>query len=151
MSRQMTSPVDIREASECSCMRLRRTTRRVTQLYDRRLAEADLTVTQFTILVWLYNRDAPSVGRLAARIGADPTTLNRNLKPLLKRKLVRAKPDPEDRRTHAIFITNAGRAKVHAALPLWRRAQDELAAACGTEATQQLNELLDASYGKLEE
>ena len=145
----MTSSVDIREAAECSCMRLRRTTRRVTQLYDRLLAEADLTVTQFTILVWLYNRDARSVGRLAARIGADPTTLNRNLKPLLKRRLVRTKPDPEDHRTHAIFITETGRKKVHAALPLWRRAQDELAAACGVEATQQLNALLDVSYGKL--
>lgn len=145
----MTDAVDIGEAANCTCMRLRRTTRRVTQLYDHVLEGARLTVTQFTILTFLYNRQARAIGRLARGIGTDPTTLNRNLKPLIKRRLVRSKPDPEDRRTHMVFITAAGRAKLEEALPLWRRAQDELTTLCGLDTTKRLNEALDFSYERL--
>lgn len=141
--------LDIHEAAGCTCMRLRRTTRRATQLYDQALDAAGLTVTQFTILVFLYHRDGRSIGRLAARIGVDPTTLNRNLKPLLRRQLVRSRANREDGRKRAVFITGAGRAKVFEALPLWRGAQDQFAAMCGREATGALNDLLDFSYGRL--
>lgn len=147
----MSDRVDISETAACTCTRLRRTSRRVTQLYDRLLAGADLTLTQFTILVFLYHKDRRSIGGLAARLGTDPTTLNRNLKPLLKRKLVQSKTDPEDRRTHLILLTDIGRAKVGEGMPFWRRAQEQLAAAWGSDETKRLNELLDVFYGRLDE
>ena len=78
--------IDIRAIAQCSCLRLRRTTRRVTQIYDRLLEPAGLTVNQFGLLARLYGanlrREILPIGTLAERVGMDPTTLNRSLKPL---------------------------------------------------------------------
>jgi DNA-binding MarR family transcriptional regulator len=98
--------------------RLRRTARRVTMLYDKWIRSAGLSVAQFMLLVILSFKDGCSIGTLAARADVDPTTLNRNLKPLSKRKLVRIGQSPKDRRVRAVFITEAGWAKIREALPL---------------------------------
>ena len=45
---------DFRRIMECTCMRMRRATRRVTQLYDRALEPAGLTVNQFGLLAYLH-------------------------------------------------------------------------------------------------
>ncbi|HEX9449051.1 MAG TPA: MarR family winged helix-turn-helix transcriptional regulator, partial [Dongiaceae bacterium] len=79
----------LRDITGCTCLGLRRTTRLVTQIYDRHLTPAALTANQFGLLGYLLGAammgvaDGLSIGQLADRLGMDPTTLNRNLKPLL--------------------------------------------------------------------
>jgi DNA-binding MarR family transcriptional regulator len=118
-------------------------------MYDELLAAAELTVTQFTLLVFLCIKDNKPIAVLAARTGLDPTTLNRRLKPLLARKLVRNGADPADRRVRTILLTPAGRAKVQEGLPLWREAQRRIGALCGADTVSTLNDLLDGAYAKL--
>ncbi len=149
----MANPIDIREVSGCTCLRARRTSRRLTQIYDQALKPAGLTVNQFGILAKLHGaslagRSLP-IGALAERLGMDPTTLNRNLKPLAARGLVADRADRKDQRVRAIVITEKGRAKLRAAVPFWRSAQLRVQKALGAEATLALSDLLELAAGKL--
>src|SRR3546814_19892764 len=67
--------------SVCTCFKLRRAARRVTQLYDRHLQPTGLRITQFGLLARL--RVEPlQMTALAERMGMDRTTFNRTLRPL---------------------------------------------------------------------
>jgi DNA-binding MarR family transcriptional regulator len=145
--------IDAREISQCSCLRLRRVTRRITHIYDRLLESAGLTVNQFGLLGRLYGAgqrgELLAIGTLAERVGMDPTTLNRSLKPLEKAGLIANCHDPDDRRVRAVTITDAGKDKLRAAMSYWRQAQTQVEASLGLDTTVALNGLLELSYHKL--
>jgi len=145
--------VDVQEIAGCTCLRLRRASRKLTQIYDRLLGTAGLTVNQFGLLAQLYGADVRSVGlsmgTIADRLGLDPTTLNRNLKPLHLHGLVKDAVDAADRRVHIIRITEKGRRTLERAMPFWRQAQAQVSRALGEEAIGALNGLLDQSTEKL--
>jgi DNA-binding MarR family transcriptional regulator len=133
---------------------MRRATRRVTQLYDRALGVAGLTVNQFGLLAYLQGAnlagaDGLPIGFIADFLGMDPTTLNRNLKPLVANGLVRNLSDPADGRVRKVQITDKGKRTLLGALPLWREAQAQIEKALGTNKTAALNELLDVSAARL--
>jgi DNA-binding MarR family transcriptional regulator len=132
---------------------LRRITRRVTQLYDRYLEPAGLTVNRFGLLAHLYGAslrgERLAISTLAERVGMDPTTLNRSLKPLESAGFVTNGSDPADQRVRAVLITAQGIAKLSEALPQWRKAQVHIDAALGIDAAVALNGLLELSYAKL--
>jgi DNA-binding MarR family transcriptional regulator len=147
----MAEAIDLREISSCSCLRLRRTARHLTRLYDRALEPAGLTVNQFGLLANLRGAGSAglSIGALAERLGMDPTTLNRDLKPLQAAGLVRDTADPGDRRVRLVLVTAKGRARLAKAVPHWRRAQHQTEEQLGRESTQNLNALLDLVASKL--
>jgi DNA-binding MarR family transcriptional regulator len=145
---------DFREVIECICLRMRRAARRVTQIYDHALEPIGITVNQFGLLAQLAGvrmggSDGLSIGILAERLGTDPTTLNRTLKPLEERGLVRSAFDPADARLRLLEITQKGQRELGKAMPLWHQAQDQLQAALGIKSLQALGELLDLSVTKL--
>ena len=78
---------NLQEVMGCTCLRVRRASRHITQIYDRALEAVGLTINQFGVLANLYGvdlvrSDGLSIGALSERLGVDPTTLNRILKPL---------------------------------------------------------------------
>jgi DNA-binding MarR family transcriptional regulator len=138
----------------CTCRRLRRMARLVTQLYDEALSAHDLTVAQFGLMSTIAEHRTRegkdiSIGALANAIGLDPTTLNRNLNTLQRDKLVEVRPDQKDRRVRAIALTLAGRQRLKAAVPAWRAAQADLERRLGPEAVSVLNDTLDRSRDDL--
>jgi DNA-binding MarR family transcriptional regulator len=146
--------LDVRESLGCTCMRVRRANRQITQLYDRHLAPVGLTAGQFGLLGRLHGasrrgRSALPIGMLAELHGMDPTTLTRNLKLLVAAKLVRDGRDETDRRIRTVSLTDAGRKRLQEAAPGWRKAQREVEAALGTETVLALNGLLDIANAKL--
>ncbi|MEW6438680.1 MAG: MarR family winged helix-turn-helix transcriptional regulator [Pseudomonadota bacterium] len=145
----MSKLLAAQEIANCTCLRLRRTARRVSQIYDRMLAPADLTLPQFSLIAHLYAGEGLSVGDLAEALDTDPTTLTRNLKPLTERGLVRVVQDGEDRRRRVIALTSAGKALMPAAYPLWRKAQAHVAHLLGESETARLNVALDRSLARL--
>jgi len=151
----MIGGVDIREVAGCTCLRLRRSARATTQLYDAHLSAAGLTIGQFGVLAQLYGvgiwHDAISIKDLAALIGMDPTTLNRTLKPLEQNGLVSSTADPLDRRARLIMLTRHGKERLAAATPLWQAAQRELRATVGQETALALNGLLELVGHKLKD
>ena len=137
------------EIAQCTCLRLRKATRRVTQIYDRTLEPAGLTIAQFSLLASLFDGEGLSVGELAEALVTDPTTLTRNLKPLLDRGFLQVFVDPDDGRRRLIRLTNTGRAIVPKAYPLWRKAQAQVTALLGETETALLNKALDQSLERL--
>lgn len=135
----------------CTCFRLRRLSRRVTQHYDGWLAEAGLRVTQYSLLSMLVWSDGPTLSQLAEQMDMDRTTLTRNLRPLEAAGWVQLLPDEHDRRSRVVRLTPAGRTLWERAKPRWRAAQDSLNTALGTQQVGQLHELLDASLRRLRE
>ncbi|MFN4091028.1 MAG: MarR family winged helix-turn-helix transcriptional regulator [Alphaproteobacteria bacterium] len=133
--------------SLCTCFKLRRATRRVTQIYDRHLHPTGLRITQFGLLARL--RAAPlHMTELADRMGMDRTTLTRNLRPLERLGYVAVDPG-EDRRTRTVAITPVGRLALSAAAPRWREAQAAVREALGPTLTEALHGLLDRAFADL--
>ena len=150
----MTYEIDIREISGCTWRRARRATRRLTQLYDRALVPSGLTAGQFDILANLFGASlAPprslAIGELAARMGMHPTTLTRDLRPLVARGLVGAAEPGRDGRTRPVELTGPGREALKAAIPLWRTAQQEVERELGADDAQALRGQLDRVFEAL--
>src|SRR5664279_3449167 len=120
------------DASACACGRLRRASRALTQLYDDAMIPSGLRVTQFSLLRTLARRGPSRITDLAAATLIDRTALSRNLDPLVERGLVEIVRG-EDARTREVALTRAGNGAIRAALPHWRKAQAEVAAALGAE------------------
>jgi len=132
------------ETSRCLCFTLRRAARAVTQFYDWALRPHGLRATQLPILGAASQREAIPLASLAKRLGMDRTTLIRNVRPLVRRKLVELATD-ESRRTE-IRITEAGRELLAQAYPSWKRAQTQMLRRLeGTEWTQTLDALAEAA------
>ncbi|MFO1117010.1 MAG: MarR family transcriptional regulator [Beijerinckiaceae bacterium] len=134
----------------CTAARVRKASRRVTQIYDRHLAPFDLTIAQFGLLAQLREVSGASVGELADRMIMDATTLSRNLRPLERRGLIMAEADRDDGRVRKLKLTAAGRALVQRAAAGWRGAQKQVEQALGGAAQMRaLNDALDDAIHKL--
>lgn len=151
VSGQFQAPVTL---PNCTCSRLRRASRQVTQLYDQSLEEAGLTIGQFGLLAFLDARAATgergvAIGTVALARGMDPTTLTRNLKPLVAHGFVGVERDANDRRVRTIAITPSGSKKYASARPLWENAEARLKSDLGPEMMAALNALLELSLAKI--
>jgi DNA-binding MarR family transcriptional regulator len=133
----------------CTCGRLRKVTRRVTQIYDQALAPLDLTITQFGLLAYLAAHGDVSIGALADELVMDPTTLTRTLRPLERRKLIRVATARDDRRRRNVALSDAGRAAFREAVPLWRRAGAQLGEVLGTRGHATLDQSLGSALAHL--
>jgi DNA-binding MarR family transcriptional regulator len=146
--------VNMPKVTKCACSELRRAGRRVTQLYDQALEPAGLTIGQFGLLAHLAaaassNARGIAIGALADARGMDPTTLTRNLKPLVAKGWIVEAKDPEDRRVRALILSPSGRKKYLDAAPLWQSAQAQLRALLGADTLQSLLDLLEVSLAKI--
>jgi DNA-binding MarR family transcriptional regulator len=132
----------------CTCLALRRATRRVTQIYDAHMKPLGLRITQFAVLGQLAGAGAPdstpaiSITALARRLGLDRSTLGRNVRPLIKTGLV-VMEGGADRRAHTLALTDAGRALLEKAIPLWREAQRHVSEKLGRDKARALRATLD--------
>ena len=129
-------------AAPCTCSRLRRAARAVTQLYDDALEPVGLRVTQLSLLRTLQRQGTLTHRRARRqRILLDRTALSRNLDPLVERKLVAIVPG-RDARTREVTLTRQGVAALAAAAPHWERAQREVTRHVGRERLDGLYEVL---------
>ena len=136
----------VQEMRECVCFALRRTTRAVTQLYDAALRPHGLRVTQLPILVAASRTEPVPLARLAEPLGMDRTTLLRNVRPLVRRKLVDLSADASGRTE--IRTTAAGRALLARAYPAWKKIQTRvLGSVDGKDWPQTLTALRHAAHG----
>ena len=132
----------------CTCFRLRRASRRMTQVYDAHLAACGLTLTQYSLLANLGRLQSPGMHELAEAIGMDRTSLTRTLKPLMAQGLI-AVAGGADRRRKRLTLTAAGEARRAAARPLWQAAQDAVEQRLGPAMVAELHRLLDSGYERL--
>ncbi|MBI1257842.1 MAG: MarR family transcriptional regulator [Chloroflexi bacterium] len=124
-----------RIGSLCMCANLRRASRVITALYDQYLQPSGLLATQFILLGALGAQPSIAVTPLAEKLGMDPTTLARNLKPLERDGLVQIATG-SDRRQRILKLTDQGRNTFIQAVPLWEQAQAAVIDQIGTERAQ---------------
>jgi DNA-binding MarR family transcriptional regulator len=149
MERKIASST--RKTLGCTCMRLRKASRRISQIYDHSLETAGMTVTQYGLLGHLARFDGIGIGALAEKLIMDPTTLTRNLRPLERQGFVAMKPDRRDKRSRCLHLTASGRAAFESAKPAWVRAQRHLEQTLGGPEASALNAALDRVLKRLAE
>jgi DNA-binding MarR family transcriptional regulator len=132
----------------CTCDRLRKLARRLTQRYDAHLAPTGLRLTQFSLLAHLMRGEPLTISALAELLEMDRTTLTRNLKPLADVGLV-ALDAGRDARERVVSVSDQGRTVWRAAREHWRRAQDEVNQVLGVEQVVALHGALDGSLATL--
>jgi DNA-binding MarR family transcriptional regulator len=118
-------------AASCFASRLRAAARAITRHYDAALKPLDLKVTQLGVLVAVSIANGElTIVELAEKLCMDRSTLSRNFDPLARRGLVALGPEGRHRARH-VTLTDAGAALLRDAYPLWKHAQNDVAAAVG--------------------
>jgi DNA-binding MarR family transcriptional regulator len=115
------------EIDQCNCFALRKAARRVSRLYEDVLQPTGLRITQFLILAVLARVPGASVNELAERLDLERTAMGKTLGPLERDGLIRIESSPVDARSRVIKLTSKGTRAFQDAVPLWRRAQEQLA------------------------
>lgn len=110
--------IEIRDA--CLCLHVQRAARALARRFDDALRPVGLTSGQFSLLTSLNRPEPPTISSVADLLAMDRTTLTANLKPLERRGLLTATIDAEDRRSRRLSITDAGRALLAKAYPIWK-------------------------------
>lgn len=128
------------ECADCLCLASRKAARAITRTYDRHLRPHRIRATQFSLLAMLELKGPQSIGALAQALGADRTTLTRNLALIEQQALVRTRQG-EDARERIVAIAPAGRSTLARAFPAWRKAQAELTSAVGAPLADSLRRL----------
>ncbi|MGC3985791.1 MAG: MarR family winged helix-turn-helix transcriptional regulator [Pseudorhodoferax sp.] len=132
----------------CTHLQLRQLMRRVARLYDAELAQAGLKTTQFSLLTALDKLGPAQPGQLARQLRLQPSTLTRNLQPLVAAGWVAQGPG-SDGRSRLVQLTDAGRAKRAEARQRWKNAQLELNRLLGDARVAALHALLQESLALL--
>ncbi len=112
-------------AEACGCLNIRKASRVVTQLFDEALEPTGLRSTQLAILITVAGHGPASVAKLSRELVMDPSTLARNLQPLVQQGLIEKTPGPTGNRK-LISLSEDGTAAVARAIPLWEAAQKRL-------------------------
>lgn len=108
----------------CLCLHLQRAARAIGRRFDEALKPAGITNGQYSLLVSLNRPQPPRMGEVARLLAMDRTTLTAALKPLERRGLLTVTPDPEDKRSRRLSLTEAGRDVLAQAVPIWRDTHD---------------------------
>ncbi|QDL91891.1 winged helix-turn-helix transcriptional regulator [Paroceanicella profunda] len=127
---------------DCTCFRVRRLARQISQIYDAALREAGLKGTQMTLLDTIRTRGPLCIAELADAVGAERSSITRALSPLAAEGWISIGQGC-DGRTKAVRITDAGQARIALAEPLWAGAQAEVSRLLGQSGKTELDRMLD--------
>ncbi len=126
---------------DCVCGNIRMAARAVTSIYDRHLRDAGVSASQMAVLWAVAYACGLSVKELAGRIAMDETTMIRNLRGLERQGWVSLAVGT-DRRRRLPALTEKGRAVFAEALPLWKKAQQEVGALLDDKLSETNRKLL---------
>jgi DNA-binding MarR family transcriptional regulator len=132
----------------CTNLLLRQLTRRVSQRYDLEMAHIGLKTTQYSLLSYVLKLGPIRPADLAMAMEMEPSTLTRNLKPLITAGWVELGAG-EDGRSRSICATPAGREKRAQAQRHWKQAQERLNQSLGLQRVQALHALIQESLALL--
>lgn len=132
----------------CTNIKLRQLTRRVAGFYEAEVGKTGLKNTQYSLLSYVYKLGPLRPGDLARAMKIEPSTLTRNLKPLIAAGWLTLEAGA-DGRSRIVSITEPGREKRQEAQRRWRVAQESVNQALGVERVMQLHALLDDCMERL--
>ena len=130
----------------CTCYRVRKAARALTQFYDEALAEAGASLTKMSVLTELSRTPNLSVTALGDRLGMDRTTVSRTIKPMLRDGWIES-IGAVDRRARNLVITEEGLETLSRCNVGWRHAESRMLRSIGLESRTTLFDLLDQVGG----
>lgn len=133
----------------CTNLKLRQLSRLVTSHYDREVAVTGLKNTQYSLLSHVVLLGPIQPSELASRMKLDPSTLTRNMQPLIAQGWLAIEPGA-DARSRLIVATEAGRALRTEAQRAWKRAQLAINERLTPQRVAQLHALIDECMTLLE-
>ena len=122
--------------------------RRMRPHYDRALAQVSLGAKQYNLLSQIQQVEPVTHRSLAASMALDPSTLGRNLQPLLAQQWVAVRPGA-DARTKLVSLTETGKAKLAEGHVQWQRANAQVGELLGAELTAGLHRVADRCLPRL--
>jgi DNA-binding MarR family transcriptional regulator len=126
----------------CTNLKLRQLMRRVAAHYDAEVGKSGLRGTQYSLLSYVVKLGPIRPADLAAEMRVSPSTLTRNLKPLVDAGWLEVLPGA-DARSRLVSVTPAGRDKRQEAQRRWRVAQEGINEMLGPRRVVQLHALVD--------
>lgn len=132
-----------RVGPECVGFTARLLSRVITGVYDEALAELRLTVSQFSALHAIANREGTRPAELAKLLAMDESTVSRNVARMRARGWLHLEPGDADRRSHQIKITEKGITLLRRSYPAWQKAEDQLTELLGQEKVAALTSIVD--------
>jgi DNA-binding MarR family transcriptional regulator len=140
-----------RSASECSVNLTRTATLFLAELARRRRPYADMSPGTFQILAIVEGEGAPMPPSvIAERMLTTSGTMTALLDTLQKRGLIRRIPNPADRRSLLVELTDAGRDVVDVVLPVTHRITQELFGHLGEAERERLIRTLGRVQERIE-
>jgi DNA-binding MarR family transcriptional regulator len=133
----------------CTNLKLRQLSRAVTRHYDGYVAATGLKNTQYSLLSHVVKLGPIRPSDLAQRMRLEPSTLTRNLQPMLAAGWVTLGPG-EDARSRLVDATDAGRVLRAEGQRAWKQAQLALNAQLGVDRVLALHALLDDCLAQLD-
>ena len=103
----------------CLCLHAQRAARALARRFDEAFRPLGITSGQFSLLNAMNRPDPPTIGAIAGVLAMDRSTVTANLKPLERMGAVAVSVDPDDRRGRRARLTDAGRALLAKATPVW--------------------------------
>jgi DNA-binding MarR family transcriptional regulator len=97
------------DARKHICFNLGRVMRRVYDYYEKRLSPFGLTPPQYFVFNALWIGDGITVGELGDRVSLDSSTLTGTIDRMEKSGYAKRKPNPNDRRSALVFLTEKAR------------------------------------------
>lgn len=134
----------------CTNFKLRQLTRTVSRHYDAAVGPSGLKTTQYSLLSHIDTLGPIRPSDLAAHMNLEPSTLTRNLQPLIAQGWAELGPGP-DGRTRLVSLTADGRVKRTEAQRLWKQAQLALNVKLGPARVVRLHTLIDECLSLLGE
>lgn len=105
----------------CLCLHAQRAARALARRFDEAFRPFGITSGQFSLLNGVNRPAPPTIGAVADLLAMDRSTVTANLKPLERAGLLTVAVDPADRRGRRVALTDAGRAVLAQATPVWIR------------------------------
>jgi DNA-binding MarR family transcriptional regulator len=130
-------------ATQCYCIALRKASRRLTARYDEAMAPFGISIAQFSTLRNIHHNAPISLTELGRRQELDRSTVGRNIRGLERMGLVAAETG-DDQREALLSLTDAGRALLAEAMPVWTGVQAGIEERLGSAVARDLNLLLDS-------
>jgi DNA-binding MarR family transcriptional regulator len=127
----------------CTHLKLRQLSRIVGRHYEAHVVPTGLRNMQYSLLSHVVKLGPLGCGELARTMRLDPSTLSRNLKPLVERGLLRLHLGEGDARNRIVEASAEGVALRAHAQRAWRQAQLALNQTLGDARVSALHALVD--------
>ena len=129
-------------AQNCLFSKTRTVSRYITNLYTQTLKEVGMTPVQYSMLTAIQILNDANINNLSTALNMDRTTINRNLKPLIRDGLVFMN-ESSDKRERLISITKEGAKLYEKGYASWQEAQTTFKNILGEEKRNEMSDLLD--------